>query len=561
MNQQATLSSSLLAKFPALEKVRALPKPMLLGIAAALVAVIVALTMWSREPDYKVLFSNLDDRDGGSIVTALGQMNVPYRFSENGTALLVPANRVYDTRMQLAGQGLPRGGSVGFELMDNTRFGASQFAEQINYQRGLEGELARSIEAMHTVQSARVHLAMPRQSLFVRDRQPPTASVLINVHPGRSLSDSQVSSISWLVASSVPELTAENVSIVDQNGRLLSSPTGEGRGMDADQTRYIRDVEQRTVERILTILNPLVGPGNVHAQASAEVDFARREETSEVYRPNQDPNQAAVRSKQTSDSHQTGGAAAIGVPGALSNQPPAATQAPIVNPPAQNPQNPQNPQQQQQQQNAQGQTTGTNGNAAAQAAPVNDRRDATINYEVDRTISHTKQSVGQVKRLSVAVVVNYMTDKDGEPQALPEEELTKLTNLVREAMGYSEARGDTLNVVNSQFNDQPPTLPIWRDPEMIALFKTILAWLIGAVVLLWLYRKIRPAVTDYFYPQVDPEEEEQRRVDAEREAIAAARAKEVDRYEDNLQRARDMATKDPRAVAMVLRAWMTKDEK
>ena len=189
MNQQATLSSSLLAKFPALEKVRALPKPMLLGIAAALVAVIVALTMWSREPDYKVLFSNLDDRDGGAIVTALGQMNVPYRFSENGTALLVPANRVYDTRMQLAGQGLPRGGSVGFELMDNTRFGASQFAEQINYQRGLEGELARSIEAMHTVQSARVHLAMPRQSLFVRDRQPPTASVLINVHPGRSLSD------------------------------------------------------------------------------------------------------------------------------------------------------------------------------------------------------------------------------------------------------------------------------------------------------------------------------------------------------------------------------------
>ena len=560
MNQQATLSASLLAKFPALEKVRALPKPMLLGIAAALVAVIVALTMWSREPDYKVLFSNLDDRDGGAIVTALGQMNVPYRFSENGTALLVPANRVYDTRMQLAGQGLPRGGSVGFELMDNTRFGASQFAEQINYQRGLEGELARSIEAMHTVQSARVHLAMPRQSLFVRDRQPPTASVLINVHPGRSLSDSQVSSISWLVASSVPELTAENVSIVDQNGRLLSSPTGEGRGMDADQTRYIRDVEQRTVERILTILNPLVGPGNVHAQASAEVDFARREETSEVYRPNQDPNQAAVRSKQTSDAHQTGAAAAIGVPGALSNQPPAATQAPIVNPPAQNPQNPQNPQQQQQQ-NAQGQTTGTGGNAAAQTGPVNDRRDATINYEVDRTISHTKQSVGQVKRLSVAVVVNYMADKDGEPQALPEEELTKLTNLVREAMGYSEARGDTLNVVNSQFNDQPPTPPIWRDPEMIALFKTILAWLIGAVVLLWLYRKIRPAVTDYFYPQVDPEEEEQRRVDAEREAIAAARAKEVDRYEDNLQRARDMATKDPRAVAMVLRAWMTKDEK
>ncbi|MDQ8034254.1 MAG: flagellar basal-body MS-ring/collar protein FliF [Bordetella sp.] len=559
MNQQATLSSSLLAKFPALDKVRALPKPLLLGIAAALVAVIAAVTLWSREPDYKVLFSNLDDRDGGAIVTALGTMNVPYRFSENGSALLVPANRVYDTRMQLASQGLPRGGSVGFELMDTARFGASQFAEQITYQRGLEGELARSIEAMNTVQHARVHLAMPRQSLFVRDRQPPTASVLLNVYPGRSLSDSQVSSIAWLVASSVPELTAENVSIVDQNGRLLSNPAGEGRGMDADQTRYIRDMEQRTVERILTILNPLVGPGNVHAQASAEVDFARREETSESYRPNQDPNQAAVRSKQTSDSHQAGAAAAIGVPGALSNQPPAPTQAPIVNPQAPNQPNPQNAQQQQQQQ--QGQNTGTGGAAAGQGGPVNDRRDATINYEVDRTISHVKQSVGQLKRLSVAVVVNYMPNKDGEPQALPEEELTKLTNLVREAMGYSEARGDTLNVVNSQFNDTPPALPIWRDPEMIALFKTILTWLIGAVVLLWLYRRIKPAVTDYFYPQIDPETEAEQRLEAEREAQAAARAKEVDRYEDNLQRARDMANKDPRAVAMVLRAWMTKDEK
>ena len=173
MNQQATLSSSLLAKFPVLEKVRALPKPVLLGAAAAVVALIVAAVMWTSEPKYKVLFSNLEDRDGGAIVTALGQMNVPYRYNENGTALLVPADRVYDARLQLASQGLPRGGSVGFELMDNARFGASQFAEQINYQRGLEGELARSIESMHTVQHARVHLAMPRQSLFVRERQAP----------------------------------------------------------------------------------------------------------------------------------------------------------------------------------------------------------------------------------------------------------------------------------------------------------------------------------------------------------------------------------------------------
>ncbi|MBB1624503.1 flagellar basal-body MS-ring/collar protein FliF [Achromobacter sp. UMC71] len=556
MNQQATLSASLLAKFPVLEKIRALPKPILLGAAAALVALIVAAAMWSSEPKYKVLFSNLDDRDGGAIVTALGTMNVPYKYNDTGTALLVPADRVYDARLQLASQGLPRGGSVGFELMDNARFGASQFAEQINYQRGLEGELARSIESMHTVQHARVHLAMPRQSLFVRERQPPTASVLLNVYPGRSMSDAQVSAISWLVASSVPELTAENVSIVDQNGRLLSSPLGEGRGMDADQMRMVRETEQRTVERILTILNPLVGPGNVHAQASAEMDFARREETSEVYRPNQEPGQSAVRSQQTSDSTQRGINPAQGVPGALSNQPPGNAQAPIANPPQTQPPRPGQPQQPNAQQQQQ-QQTGTQ----AAGGSLNERRDATTNYEVDRTISHIKQPVGNLKRLSVAVVVNYIRDKDGEPQALPPEELNKLTNLVREAMGYSESRGDSLNLVNSQFNDGPPALPMWRDPEMIALFKTILAWLVGGVLALWLYRKVRRTVGEYLYPPVDPEVAEAERIEAQREAQDLARAKETDRYQDNLDRARTMATKDPRAVAMVLRTWMTKDEK
>ncbi|GAB1579016.1 flagellar basal-body MS-ring/collar protein FliF [Bordetella petrii] len=548
MNQQAIPGASLLAKFPVLDKVRALPKPLLLGAAAALVAVIAVLALWSREPDYKVLFSNLDDRDGGAIVTALGQMNVPYRFSSDGRALLVPAERVYDTRMQLASQGLPRGGSVGFELLDNSRFGASQFAEQVNYQRGLEGELARSIEAMNTVQSARVHLALPRQSLFVRNRQAPTASVLLHLYPGRSLSHAQVAAVAWLVASSVPDLTAENISIVDQNGRLLSAPLGEGRGMDADQSRFVRDVEQRTVERILTILNPLVGPGNVQAQASAEVDFARREQTSEVYRPNQEPGQAAVRSKQTSDSAQTGVGPAQGVPGALSNQPPSAAEAPIVNPPPA-PQPAQGGQAQQQDE------------APQPRVPTNNRHDATINYEVDRTISHVKQPVGQLKRLSVAVVVNYLPDASGEPQPLPPEELTKLTNLVREAMGYSETRGDSLNLVNSQFNDQPAPPPLWRDPELIGLVKTVLAWVLGLALALWLYRKLRPAVANYLYPPVDPEEAEARRQEAQREAQAVARAKEVDRYEDNLQRAREMATKDPRAVAMVMRAWMTKDEK
>src|SRR5690606_18085778 len=278
---------------------------------------------------------------------------------------------------------------------------------------------------------------------------------------------------------------------------------------------------------------------------------ARREQTSEVYRPNQEPGQAAVRSKQTSDSLQTGDDVARGVPGALSNQPPAAAQAPIVNPP------PPPAQPGQAAPNA-AQAVAT---PAATALPTSNRSDATINYEVDRTISHVKQPVGQLKRLSVAVVVNYLPDDQGEPKPLPPEELTKLTNLVREAMGYSEARGDSLNLVNSQFNDQPVQPPFYRDAELIDLVKTVLAWVLGLALAIWLYRRFAPMVSNYLNPPVDPEEAEARRLEAQREAQAAARAKEVDRYEDNLQRARDMATKDPRAVAMVMRAWMTKDEK
>ncbi|AOB31057.1 flagellar M-ring protein FliF [Bordetella sp. H567] len=561
MNQQATLTSSLMSRFPALEKLRTVPKPLLLGAAAAVIALIVAAVMWGRDPNYKVLFSNLDDRDGGAIVAALNQMNVPYRFNETGTAILVPAEKVYDARLQLAGQGLPRGGSVGFELLDNTRFGASQFTEQINYQRGLEGELARSIESMNAVQHARVHLALPRQTLFVRDRRPPTASIVLTLYPGRSIGDSQVSAISWLVASSVPELTVSNVSIVDQNGRLLSSPSGEGRGMDADQMRFVRENEQRTVERILAILNPLVGPGNVHAQASADMDFSRREETSEVYRPNQEPGQGAVRSQQTNDSQQLGGNPAQGVPGALSNEPPAAAQAPIANPPATQAQRPGQPGAQQPVQ-AQGQAGQAQTATAAQQGPASTRRENTTNYEVDRTISHVKQPVGAVKRLSVAVVINYLPDKEGEPKAMPADQLNKLTTLVKEAMGYSEARGDSLNVVNSQFNDTEPATPWWKDPANIALAKSVLGWLVLAVLALWVWRSlVRPIYERYMNPPVDPELAELERQDALREAHEQARAKEMDRFDDNMKRARDMATKDPRAVAMVLRTWMSKDGK
>jgi flagellar M-ring protein FliF len=546
---------------PALARLTALPRPVLLGLGAAIVALFVVAALWMREPEYRTLFSNVEARDGGAIVSVLNQRNVPYKFADNGATILVPADQVYALRLQLAEQGLPRGGSVGFELLDEPKFGASQFSEQITYQRALEGELARSIEALHPVKSARVHLAIPRQSLFVREREAPTASVLLTLYPSRSLSESQVSAIAWLVSSSVPKLNAESVSIVDQDGHLMSSPGGEA-GMDSTRRNFINDIEQRTAQRILTLLNPIVGPGNVRAQVSAAVDFSQREQTSEVYRPNETPGSAAIRSKQTSDSAQNGMQPPAGVPGALSNEPPANATAPIQTAAAAPAQG------------AQAQAPGAQQGAAAQAggptaingAPVagaarqgqgSMRNDATVNYEVDRTISHVKHELGTLQRLSVAVVVNYR-DKDGEPAPLESAEMDDINALVKQAMGYSADRGDSLSVVNSAFTDQEPKFKPWENPEYRGLALQILKVLLILAVLFFIWRSVvRPIVQGFANAQVERAKNEahletmreQRRQDE-------MRASEMNRYEENLDTARQLAQRDPRAVAMVLRSWM-----
>ncbi|MGB3423756.1 MAG: flagellar basal-body MS-ring/collar protein FliF [Castellaniella sp.] len=545
---------------PALARLTALPRPVLLGLGAAIVALLVVAALWMREPEYRALFSNVEARDGGAIVSVLNQRNVPYKFADNGATILVPADQVYALRLQLAEQGLPRGGSVGFELLDEPKFGASQFSEQISYQRALEGELARSIEALQPVKSARVHLAIPRQSLFVRDREAPTASVLLTLYPSRTLSESQVSAIAWLVSSSVPKLNAESVSIVDQDGHLMSSPGGEA-GMDSTRRNFINDIEQRTSQRILTLLNPIVGPGNVRAQVSADVDFSRREQTSEVYRPNETPGTAAIRSKQTSDSAQNGIMPPAGVPGALSNEPPANATAPIQTAPAA-----------QAQQGQQGQGAPAAGAQAGGPTTVNGtpvagatarqgqgsmRNDATVNYEVDRTISHVKHELGTLQRLSVAVVVNYR-DKDGEPAPLESAEMDDINALVKQAMGYSADRGDSLSVVNSAFTDQEPKFKPWENPEYRGLALQALKVLLALAVLFFLWRSVvRPIVQGFANAQVERAKNEahletmreQRRQDE-------MRASEMNRYEENLDTARQLAQRDPRAVAMVLRSWM-----
>lgn len=469
-----------------LARLRANPKIPLLIAAAAAISIIVALMLWAKSPDYRVLYSNLSDRDGGDIVTQLTQLNIPYRFADSGGALLIPADKVHETRLRLAQQGLPKGGAVGFELLDQEKFGISQFSEQVNYQRALEGELARTIGTLGPVLNVRVHLAMPKPSLFVREQKSPTASVTLALQPGRALDDGQINAIVYMVSSSVAGLPPANVTVVDQTGRLLTQSDSAGRDLNAAQLKFTNEVENRFQRRIETILAPMVGSGNVHAQVTAQVDFASREQTDEEYKPNQSANQGAVRSAQISTSEQLGGSNVGGVPGALSNQPSATPVAPIeVTQPA----------------------GANNANAAARPAATpaarstatssNSRHDQTTNYEVDRTIRHTQQQAGMVQRLSVAVVVNYGSDKAGKPIALTKDQLAQVESLTREAMGFSTNRGDTLNVVNTPFNATDDTtgraLPFWQQQSFFDQLLNAGRYLLILLVTWILWRKlVRP---------------------------------------------------------------------
>lgn len=517
--------------------------------AAAVVAVMASVWMWSQQPDYRVLFSNFSDRDGGAIVASLQQMNIPYKFAEGGGAIMVPAGQVYDARLKLASQGLPKGGNVGFELMENQKLGVSQFLEQVNFQRALEGELARSIQAVGAVQGARVHLALPKASVFVRDQQKPTASVLLHLNQGRTLDQQQVSAIVHLVASSVPDLPAKNVTVVDQSGNLLSSAdkmAGANNTLDPSQLKYVHELQQSIVRRIESIISPIVGQNNVRAEATADVDFSRVEQAAEIYKPNQDPAATAIRSLQSSESQSTNGSGtAAGIPGALTNQPQAKAAAPI-----------------------EGAAPAAN-DADAAGASGNLQKDKTVNYEVDKTIRYTQQPMGGLKRLSVAVVVNHkrVTAADGKVSSVPlsEAEKTQITDLVKEAMGYNKERGDSLNVVNSPFavaeKEKIAEVPLWKQPDVLQLAKEVGKYLLAAVVLLYLFFKVlKPmlkTLTTPMTPQLAAPQDEDAIVQlgGAQPMLSSPRG-----YEDNLIAAKQLAKDDPKVIANVVKSWMNTNE-
>ncbi len=427
-----------------------------LGVAA-LAAVVLAMTLWNSQGDYKVLYANLSDKDGGAILAQLSQMNVPYRHADGGAAILVPASKVHDVRLKLASAGLPKGSVVGFELMDTAKFGQTQFQERLSFQRGLEGELTRSITSMAAVQGARVHLALPNQNGFFREQQKASASVLLTLHPGRALERGQIAGIVHLVSSSVPEMNPKAVSVLDQTGALLSGTAegSNGAGLDATQLQYVNQIESGYTKRILELLEPVIGQQNLRASVTADIDFAQSEDTSEEFKPNQGAGAAAtVRSQQTTE--QSGGTPAQprGVPGAASNQPPVPATAPLTG--AAQPL-----------QTAQG-GSGSN----------NSRRDAVTNFEVSKTVRVTRNATGSVKRLNAAVVVNNrsVTDAAGKTTqvALAPEEIEKLTALVKESIGFKQERGDSVKVINAPFRVEPvdtSTLPWWKQPELIDILR------------------------------------------------------------------------------------------
>ena len=534
----------------AIQRLLLLPARQLFGLAvaiAAIAALIVGAWIWSQTPDYRVLYTNLADRDGGAIVQALNQMNVPYKFSDGGQAILVPGNVVYDTRLKLASQGLPKGGTTGFELVEQEKFGTTQFQEQMNYQRGLEGELAKTIQSIASVQAARVHLAIPKSTVFLRDQQKPSASVLLDLYPGKTLDRGQVNGILHLVAASVPELSAKNVSIIDQNGNLLTAQSGAD-GLDPGQLAYVQELEQSYTHRVLAILEPITGPENVRAQVTADVDFSQTEQTAETYKPNGNPADTSIRSQETSESSSQNGTTlsnAGGIPGAASNLPKGAIAA-----------------------TPGGTVGGASPSSAANTASANQstssHKDTTINYEVDKTVQMKRSPIGQLKRLSVAIVVNDRKVSDGKGkttfEALPKAQLDQINALAREAVGFSQDRGDTLNVVNTAFNqvEIEPITPVaaWKDPDNIALAKAAgKDLLIGLFTLYLIFGILKPAITKLL------QQEPLLRGDlvplSAESTAALARTPE---YADRLQLVKQLARDDPKIVATVVKGWVKSNE-
>lgn len=562
----------------------------------ALVLVIAAATFGApSEQGKRVLYSNLSDTDGAAIIAALQQLNIPYEFSEGGAAILVPQDKLYETRLTLAGQGLPKAANVGFEILDSQQFGTSQFVEQINYVRGLEGELARSISSLDQIKNARVHLAIPKQTAFVRKQEAPTASVVVEMFPGRMLSPEQSFAITRLVSTAVPRLTPENVSVLDTEGAMLAPVFDRGENLAETQLAYSSELEAVLNRRVATILEPIAGADGYRAQVAVDIDFSERERTSEIFGKNAD---AAGQSKRSEKIIESSGADRVvgGIPGALTNQPIAPPEAPIVN-----------------EYGPMADESGFSDRDLVAPGPIETddgviqqdagrRREQITNFEVDRVIESIKDGKGDVRRISVAVVLDLKTvpgpagSGASQKQPFSDEELAEVRSLVQDAVGFDESRGDRVSVVNIAFWEQPapPPPPVISEGEINNFLRyALFAAAALLLVLIAYFAAVRPIrarlkqnqmieTNSPEFPDVLVETSDEPVVEAENDeaspdpeennpmeedpAIIAAREKEEQElrkqkiYEELVEFANSFASENPQKASLVLQSWLAQVE-
>ncbi len=457
----------------------------LIGLAGA-IAIGMVVVLWTAEPTYAPLYSNLSGRDATQVADTLMSRNIDFKLDASTGALLVDQAKLAEARLLLASQGLPEGSAKGLEMLQQDQgLGTSQFIETARYNHALEAELVRSVEAIRAVEKARVHLAIPEQSIFIRNRTRPSASVVVKLYPGRTLNPGQVEAIVQMIASSIPGLEASSVKVVDQFGRLLTDDADAGMALSSRQFEYTRKLEDKFVDRIINLLQPIVGDGRVNAQVAAQLDFSAVESTREAY----DPERSVIRSEQINEEESRNMAQALGIPGALSNQPPGAA---VID---------------------DGEDAG--GDEAADAAPAipsNQNRSATRNYEVDRVISHTSNPIGTIQRLSVAVVIDdkLVIGEDGSTSKTPysDEEIERFTSLVKETIGFEVNRGDSVSIVNASFLEiEPPAVepvPAWKalleETWLVNLIKQVLG-AIGVIIVYFIF--VRPLLRSLSFKQGD----------------------------------------------------------
>ena len=553
---------SILSKLPFINQLKINRKMLLLIVGVIVIAISSITYLWLKDDNYGVLFSNLNDKDGGEIISQLDKLNIPYKFSSSGTTILIPQNQIYHTRLRIAQQGLPKGGAIGFELLDKESFGMSQFNEQINYQRALEGELSRTIAIISSVDDARVHLAMPKPSLFVRERKFPSASVALTLLPGRALSQGQIDAIIHLISSSVPELQADKVTIIDQKGNLLTGERYRDSNVNIAQLEYSERIENLIRERVEKIIIPILGQQNVKVQVNADIDFSRQESTSEIYDPNSDASNQTIRSKQQIENSQLASSNIIGgVPGALSNQPVPTPSAPID-----------------------GESDSKDKDDKQKMYHLQSNK--TLNFEVNRQVIHSKIPEGRIKRLSVAVLVNYKfisadeitsaNEENSEQEAvekwvkLDQEELTHIEALARQAMGFSDLRGDSLTVANLKFTDQiedeNAAMVFLQKHEVFDMLKVAIKYLIYILILWFAWRKVLRSIwikIQRQYLNTDNRSSDSTMASEDKLDYKAHSKLQQKIFEDNMQQQqyiRKIVEKDPRVMALIIRGWMNKKD-